>query len=78
MADTTKVRIALKEMRNDLKMQTKNNDKEKIRYLFFDKLFSIVELEQYFRYKYTYNELRDIVRQMYKEYFEEEKTNGRS
>lgn len=78
MAETKKVQLALKDLRNNLKEQTKGSDKKTINYLFFEKLFSIAELEQYFRGKYTYNELRDIVRQLYKEYFKEEEVNGRS
>lgn len=78
MADTTKVRLALKNLRNNLKSQTTENDIPKIKHLFFDKLFSITELEQYFRGKYTYNELRTIIRNCYKEYYEKEKVNGRS
>lgn len=76
MTESKRVQEALRLLRNDLKKQTKESDKEKIEYLFFEKIFTIAELEQYFRGKYSYNELRTIVRQMYKDYYEKEKDNG--
>lgn len=76
MAETKKVKDALKRLRDDLKQQTKESDKEKIRYLYFEKVFSFKELEQFFRGKYSYSELRNIVRDMYKDYYEKEKNNG--
>ena len=38
-----------KKLRNDLKNQTKEKDKEKIYYLYFERLFSFTEMEEYFR-----------------------------
>ena len=66
-----------KKLRNNLKNQTKEKDKEKIYYLYFERLFSLEEIEVYFKGKYTYNELRTIVRNYYKEYYEKENKNGR-
>lgn len=66
-----------KKLRDSLKAQTKEKDKEKIYYLYFDRLFSIAEIEAYFKGKYTYIELRDIIKGYYKEYYEKENTNGR-
>ena len=66
-----------KKLRNNLKNQTKEKDKEKIYYLYFERLFSLEEMEVYFKGKYTYNELRTIVRNYYKEYYEKENKNGR-
>lgn len=76
MTVTKKVSEALGMLRHDLKRQTKEKDKENIKFFYFEKLFSISELEQYFRGKYSYNELRTIVRQMYKDYYEQEENNG--
>ena len=67
---------AIKGMRENFKNQTKHQDRDKIYYLYFERLFSIEELQQYFKNKYTYHELRDIVRNMYKEYYEKEKNDG--
>lgn len=69
--------LIIKQMRDNLKAETIEKDKEKIYYLYFEKLFSIQEMEQHFSGKFTYNELRDIIRQKYKEYYEKEKINGR-
>lgn len=52
-------------------------DKEKIYYLYWKKLCSIEEIENYFKGKYTYNEVRDIIRAKRKEYHDKEKINGR-
>ena len=66
-----------KKLRNDLKNQTKEKDKEKIYYLYFEKLLSFSGMEEYFRGKYTYNELRDIIKNYYKNYYKGEEKNGR-
>ena len=66
-----------KKLRNDLKNQIKEKDKEKIYYLYFERLFSFSEMEDYFRGKYTYNELRDIIKNYYKNYYKGEEKNGR-
>lgn len=77
MPRTDKDLLIIKQMRDNLKAETIEKDKEKIYYLYFEKLFSIQEMEQHFSGKFTYNELRDIIRQKYKEYYEKEKINGR-
>ena len=63
--------------RNSLKEQTKNKDLEKIYYLYFDRLFSMEEIESHFKGKYTYIEIRDIIKNYYKEYYKRENENGR-
>lgn len=55
----------------------KNKDKDKMYYLFWQRIFSIEEIEHYFKGKYTYNEVRDIIRAKRKEYYEKENANGR-
>lgn len=67
----------VKKLRNSLKEQTKDKDVQKIHHLFFERLFSIEEIQQYFKDKYTYNEVRNIVRGRYKEYYDKENKNGR-
>lgn len=52
-------------------------DKDKICYLFFQRVFSLEEIENYFKGKYTYNEVRDVIRAKRKEYYDKENANGR-
>ena len=52
-------------------------DKEKIYYLYWKKLCSIEEIEQYFKGKYTYREVKSIIKERYKEYYDKENVNGR-
>lgn len=58
-------------------LASKGKDKEKICYLFFQRIFSIEKIEHYFKGKYTYNEVRDIIRAKRKEYYDKENANGR-
>ncbi len=67
----------VKNLRKSLKNQTKDKDLEKIYYLYFDRLFSMEEIEHYFKDKYTYNEIRDIIKDKYKKYYDKESKNGR-
>lgn len=67
----------VKDLRTSLKKQTKEKDLEKIYYLYFERLFSIEEIEQYFKGKYSYNELRNIIKNYYKEYYKKENENDR-
>ena len=46
-------------------------------YLYWHRLFSIEEIEYYFKGKYTYNEVRDIIRKKRQEYYDKENKNGR-
>ena len=54
-----------------------NKDIDKMYYLFFQRVFSIEEIEHYFKGKYTYNEVRDIIRAKRREYTIKENANGR-
>lgn len=67
----------VKNLRKSLKEQTKDKDMDKIYYLYFDRLFSIEEIEHYFRGKYTYNEVRAVIKDKYKKYYDKENKNGR-
>lgn len=67
----------VKDLRKSLKDQTKDKDIDKIHRLFFDRLFSIEEIVHFFRDKYTYNEIRGIIREKYQKYYEKERANGR-
>lgn len=67
----------VKNLRRSLKEQTKDKDMEKIYYLYFDRIFSIEEIEHYFRGKYTYNEVRAVIKDKYKKYYDKENANGR-
>ena len=40
-------------------------DKEKIIYLYFDKLYSYEEMENYFNKKYTYHQLKEVINAVY-------------
>lgn len=62
----------IKQMRKNLKKKTINQDKEKIYYLYFEKLFSIEEMEKHFKGKYSYNEIRNIIKDKYIEYYKKE------
>lgn len=68
---------ATKSMKAKLKAETIESDKEKMYYLYFDRLFSITEIESFFNGKHSYNEIRTIIKDYYKEYYEKEKINGR-
>jgi hypothetical protein len=63
--------------KNDVNTKSLRTDKEKIIYLFFQKCFSIEEIEKYFGGKYTYKEVKDIIRGKYKAYYDKENANGR-
>ena len=67
----------VKNLRKSLKEQTKDKDIEKIYYLYFNRLFSIEEIVHFFKDKYTYNEIRSIIKERYKNYYDKEKINGR-
>ena len=67
----------IKNWRSSLKIQTKNKDLEKIRFLYFERGLWIEEIEQHFNGKYTYNELKSIIKNTYKEYYDKENANGR-
>lgn len=43
-------------------------DKDKICYLFFHRLFSIADVESYFKGKYTYRQIKDIINEKYKNF----------
>ena len=60
--------LKLKEMRESLKTQTRDADKEKIRYLYFDRVLSYENIEKAFNGKYTYQELKSIIKEFYKKY----------
>lgn len=45
---------------------TDEKDKAKILHLFLDKVRRLQEIEEYFKGKYTYNEIRDVTREYYK------------
>ncbi len=55
-------------MRESLKTQTRDADKEKIRYLYFDRVLSYENIEKAFNGKYTYQELKSIIKEFYKKY----------
>lgn len=67
----------IKNVRKTLKGQTQNKDIPKIHHMFFERMFSIEEIEHFFKGKYTYNEVRSIIRGKYIEYYEKESKNGR-
>lgn len=48
-------------------------DKEKILHLFLIRVRKLQEIEEYFKGKYTYNEIRDVTREYYKNW---SKKNG--
>jgi hypothetical protein len=52
----------------DENLDRKQKDVDKIHYLFFHRIFSIEDIEGYFKGKYTYNEIKKIIK---------EKINGR-
>ncbi len=52
----------------DETLESQKKDVDKIHYLFFHRIFSIEEIEGYFKGKYTYNEIKKIIK---------EKINGR-
>lgn len=56
---------SVKNLRSNLKEQTKNADKEKIYYLYFERLFSYEDIERFFKGKYTYKELKSIIKEKY-------------
>ena len=58
-------------------LEEKNKHKDKIHYLYFQRLFSIEQIEHYFKGKYTYREVKSIIKERYKEYHDKEKINGR-
>ena len=58
-------------------LKSKSKDKDKMYYLYWQKLFSIEDIEHYFKGKYTYNEVRDIIRKKRQEYYDMEEKNGR-
>ena len=52
-------------------------DRDKIHYLFFQRLFSIEDVEHYFKGKYSYNEIKAIIKERYKDYYRREIVSGR-
>lgn len=58
-------------------LKSKSKDKDKMYYLYWQKIFSIEDIEHYFKGKYTYNEVRDIIRKKRQEYYDKENANGR-
>lgn len=52
-------------------------DNEKMYFLYFKRMFSMEEIEHYFKGKYTYNEVRNIIRTKRREYTGGEIVNGR-
>ena len=52
----------------DNALESKQKDVDKIHYLFFHRIFSIEDIEAYFKGKYSYNEIKKIIK---------EKINGR-
>ena len=58
-------------------LKSKSKDKDKMYYLYWQKLFSIEDIEHYFKGKYTYNEVREIIRKKRQEYYDKENANGR-
>lgn len=58
-------------------LKDSKRDVDKMYYLYWQRMFSIEEIEHYFNGKYTYKEVRDIIRNKRKEYYEQEEKNGR-
>ena len=58
-------------------LKDSKSDLDKIYYLYWHRLFSIEEIENYFKGKYTYSEVRDIIRKKRQEYYDMEEKNGR-
>lgn len=58
-------------------LKDSKTDMDKMYYLYWHRLFSIEEIEHYFKGKYTYNEVRDIIRKKRQEYYDREEKNGR-
>jgi hypothetical protein len=52
----------------DEKLESKQKDVDKIHYLFFQRVFSIQDIETFFKGKYTYNEIKAIIREKYKKF----------
>lgn len=61
----------------DEKLENKKKDIDKIHYLFFERVFSIEDIEHHFKGKYSYTEIKAMIRDKYKKYYEKEKINGR-
>lgn len=64
-------------VKDTTELDNRPKDKDKITYLFFQRLFSIEEIEHYFKGKYTYKEVRNIIRGKRQEYYDKERKNGR-
>lgn len=66
-----------KVVKNPQELKDSKTDLDKMYYLYWHRLFSIEEIEYYFKGKYTYNEVRDIIRKKRQEYYDKENKNGR-
>lgn len=69
------VRKQVKKPVSELNDEIKDN--EKMYFLYFKRMFSMEEIEHYFKGKYTYNEVRNIIRTKRREYAGGEIVNGR-
>ena len=63
-------------LQKTLKLQTKEEDIKTISYFYFDRGFWIEEIENFFGGKYTYNEIKSIIRGEYIAYYKKEKEEG--
>lgn len=61
----------------DETLESHQKDVDKIHYLFFHRVFSIEDIEHYFKGKYSYAEIKAMIRDKYKKYYEKENKNGR-
>lgn len=66
----------IKKLKQTHKSHTKEKDLETIKYLYYDRMMSLQEIQTHFKTKYTYNEIKDIVRGTYIDYYEKEKKLG--
>lgn len=53
---------AKKIIKTDEELENKKKDFDKMIYLFFNRCFFIQDIERYFNGKYTYNEIKHIIR----------------
>lgn len=61
----------------DETLEGKKKDIDKVHYLFFHRVFSIEDIEHYFKGKYTYNDIKRMVKLKYQDYYSKENANGR-
>lgn len=61
----------------DADLDSKKKDIDKVHYLFFQRVFSIEDIEHYFKGKYTYNDIKRMVKFKYQDYYSKENANGR-